>query len=60
MTNEGEPKSILARMAEETEEAEGGYCQHVYFVGSHHNPPEYCDNDAVEGSDYCELHQGED
>lgn len=35
-------------------------CEHVYFLGSYSNPPEQCDEDAVEGSEYCSRHQEED
>lgn len=31
-------------------------CEYVYFRGSYSNPPEPCDEDAVEGSEYCALH----
>lgn len=35
-------------------------CEHVYFLGSYSNPPEQCDEDAEQGSEYCSLHQQED
>lgn len=35
-------------------------CEHVHFLGSYSNPPEQCDEDAEEGSEYCSAHQRDD
>lgn len=32
-------------------------CEHVYYLGSYSHPPEQCEEDALEGSEYCGRHQ---
>ncbi len=37
-------------------------CMHIMFPGSRYidpEPPEYCDEPAIEGSEFCEIHQEE-
>lgn len=32
-------------------------CAYVYHVGSYTHPPEHCDLDAEDGSEYCSRHR---
>lgn len=33
-----------------------GQCEYVYYVGYYSHPPEQCEEDAVEGTEYCSRH----
>ena len=34
------------------------YCAKQTYPGSMEEPPEYCENEAVEGSEFCPRHGG--
>lgn len=34
------------------------YCAAELYAGTRDDPPEHCDEEAAEGSDYCERHSG--
>ena len=35
-------------------------CAYMVRAGNQEEPPEYCDEDALEGSEFCEGHQEPD
>ncbi len=43
-----------------TETTEPRWCEAQIFAATRIDPAEYCDEEAREGSDYCDLHAGYD
>lgn len=41
---------------EEDEEEPVRYCEAETFRGTYYDPPEFCEEEALPGSDYCEGH----